>query len=155
MRITGVSTQYPLHAAARTGNYRKILDIMDKCEPTELEFMLSQKDGYGDTPLHSCFPKKGEEQQLEPARAKKCATALISRGADVNAVDNDNTTPLHACAIRWDMQPIIILLLNAGADPKILSCDDETAQDFAMENNHDQTAKLLQDPRQRFNTPFI
>lgn len=65
-------------------------------------------------------PQLNRAQRVQPlARASSpdVAELLINRGADVNAEDEDGTTPLHGACIRNNV-PLAKKLLERGADVK-------------------------------------
>ena len=71
---------------------------------------------------------------------------LMEHGASVNAnVDNGITyvnTPLMMAAITGHLDTAV-MLLNAGADPRVRVKDGLTAHDLAVKNRHEQLAHLL------------
>jgi len=62
---------------------------------------------------------------------------LLSHGADPNALDNWNYTPLHESAIKGKLDVCVVLLQN-GADSQIRNSDGKTAVELA-----DASAKVL------------
>jgi uncharacterized protein len=84
-------------------------------------------------PLHAC---------LASNRDAETARLLIAQGADVNTRQAGGFTPLHQ-ASAGGAREIVILLLEAGADPG-LTCDrGKTAADFARERGYAEIASLL------------
>lgn len=71
------------------------------------------------------------------------AQRLIARGADVNAADRRGNTPLHAAAHGgyFDLAKLLITH-NARRDAK--NRDGVTPRDFALVQNHDSVARLLE-----------
>eukprot|EP00730_Choanoeca_flexa_P008002 TRINITY_DN12421_c1_g5_i4.p1 TRINITY_DN12421_c1_g5~~TRINITY_DN12421_c1_g5_i4.p1 ORF type:complete len:577 (+),score=87.60 TRINITY_DN12421_c1_g5_i4:441-2171(+) len=67
---------------------------------------------------------------------------LIKRGADVNAKDEDNETPLHGAARSEGSLAISEQLLAAGTDLEAIGWNDETSLHLACRYNPD-VAKLL------------
>ena len=59
-------------------------------------------------------------------------TALVERGADVDAQDNDGETALMNAA-RLGTLKAVAALLEGGADATILCNDGLTARDYALE----------------------
>jgi ankyrin repeat protein len=57
---------------------------------------------------------------------------LISYGADVNALNDCNDTPLHLAA-SWGYQAIIETLLRHGANPTAKASDERTPSDIARD----------------------
>jgi ankyrin repeat protein len=86
------------------------------------------KDGF--TPLHVAATL-GEEKFIK---------ALLENGADVNAVDNENNTPLHI-SIYWAAihargyayEEAVLLLLEAGADINIKNDKGYSVADVARD----------------------
>lgn len=77
-------SQNALHLACRARTPNILGQLLEHCGSPDVE----QKDSYGRTPLHyACASGDPESVAL-----------LIRHGADVNAVDLDKRTPLHACA---------------------------------------------------------
>ena len=80
---------------------------------------------------------KGREQTLR---------FLMQHGASVNAnVENGMTyvnTPLMMAAIMGHLDTAV-MLLNAGADPRVRVMGGLTARDLALKNKHEHVARLL------------
>lgn len=83
-------------------------------------------------PLHSAVAA----QNLEITQA------LIDHGADVNAVQNDDFTPLMAAAQNGQMG-MIELLLAHGARPDAKRANGQSAADFAREAGYSKAVELL------------
>ena len=60
----------------------------------------------------------------------ECAKALVTNGANVNSVDCEKWTPLHAAAMTGHAD-LVIFLLQSGADATLKNEDGETAYDIA------------------------
>ena len=61
---------------------------------------------------------------------------LLDAGADLNARNNDDSTPLHIAA-RWGRNPaVIIALLEGGADPKQRNDEGVLPYEWALKNKH-------------------
>ncbi|HUT60355.1 MAG TPA: ankyrin repeat domain-containing protein, partial [Phycisphaerae bacterium] len=71
--------------AAEEGDVSRIESLLEEYSNNEL---LSATDRYGSTPLHLAAVWG----------RKKVAALLIAKGADVNAVNTQDTTPLHWAA---------------------------------------------------------
>jgi len=88
----------------------------------------------------------GEEaQQIERRqglRSTDIATALVDRGANVNAANAQGVTPLMIASARANI-PMLGLLLEAGADPDAKSKAGKTAIDIARENLNEDAAKSI------------
>ena len=73
-----------------------------------------------------------------------CANMLIDKGANVNAIDKDGSTPLMFCA-QHGHNDIVKLLLGHGADPKIKGSHGLSAIEFAQQKDLQETEKILQE----------
>lgn len=83
-------------------------------------------------PLHSAVA----------ARRLRIACALIEHGADVNAVQSDEFTPLMGAAQNGQVE-MIELLLAHGARADAKRTNGQSALDLALESNHAAAADLL------------
>lgn len=72
---------------------------------------------------------------------------LLESGADPNAVDHDEgfTALMHAAA--EGQLEVVRVLMEHGADPSIRDVDGDTAESFARQNGHLQTAEYLRNHR--------
>jgi quinoprotein dehydrogenase-associated probable ABC transporter substrate-binding protein len=83
-----------------------------------------------------------EIERRQGLRSTDIATALIERGADVNAANVHGVTPLMIAAARGNL-PMIGLLLEAGADPNAKTEAGKTASDIARENLNPDVVKSI------------
>lgn len=81
-----------------------------------------QRDENGDTLLHMVVSKKNSENFI---------TLLVDRGADVNARNKENLTPLMQMAMIGGPIENAKALLAFDADPNLKTKDNETALDLA------------------------
>ena len=140
--------QTPLHIAVDRGEENIIHQLLKKkADP-------SMKDVLGNTSLHlavqvkhelkpgllKCHPKAGaigsvEDRWHSPESYKPCSKqtvqAIVNYGADVNAVNNRCQTPLwFACFDGQDN--LVMILLNAGADPNIADENSDSSLHAAI-----------------------
>jgi ankyrin repeat protein len=81
------------------------------------------KNIHGTTALMAAaVPRPNHSQETK----QKIIALLINAGANVDAQDNNNETPLMH-AVRWANEAIVDQLLAAGANPDITNLDNETA----------------------------
>lgn len=83
-----------------------------------------------------------EIERRQGLRSTDIATALIERGANVNAVNAEGVSALMIAAARGNI-PMIGLLLEAGADPNLKSKAGKTATDIARENLNADAVKSI------------
>eukprot|EP01046_Picozoa_sp_COSAG06_P046454 COSAG06_NODE_6581_length_2870_cov_4.019488_3_plen_138_part_00 len=74
---------------------------------------------------------------------KDVVVFLGSRGADVNAVDNSQQTPLHCAAYRGKAS-VCTALLALGADPTAKTKGGLTALDIARKENKTECVAVLE-----------
>lgn len=70
------------------------------------------------------------------------ARALLARGAGIDARSKAGLTPLMLAAAK-DQVPVVGLLVQSGADAKLVSPAGKTALDIAVANGNHQSAALL------------
>ncbi len=102
---------------------------------------LSKPDAKGHTPLHLTLLK----------RRKSFSRKLIMKKVNVNALDNNNRSPLHE-ALNMNMPKIALKIINENAFPDISDISDYTPIILAVENGFLDIAialrnKLSVDPR--------
>jgi ankyrin repeat protein len=83
-----------------------------------------------------------EIEHRQGLRSTDIATALIERGANVNAVNAHGVSALMIAAARGNI-PMMGLLLEAGADPKLKSAAGKTAIDIARDNLNEDAVKSI------------
>jgi ankyrin repeat protein len=123
--LVGCGPSVDIHQAAREGNIEAVkqaiadggdVNVKDKRRWIDFRsgFRLRRN---GETPLHD-------------AATKEVAELLISKGADVNAKNNDGVTPLHYAA-RYGRKEVAELLIAKGAEVNAKS--DTTGRLFSQE----------------------
>ena len=88
--------------------------------------------------------KHFEEDMKEMIKktSKEIVEILISHGADINAKDESDITPLHYAAKNSDVQ-IVEFLISHGADIDAKDINDETPLHYAACKDRSETAKVL------------
>ena len=96
--IKGKKGSTPLHFAARGGNDEIIKVLLE-----QPKVKVDVKDSYGKTALHvACSEGQSRVCQL-----------LLDKGADIEAVAADNSTPLHNAILNGHSQ-VATMILNRG-----------------------------------------
>ena len=116
-----------VHDAAGAGDVEALKALLE-----EDEGLLEARNAGGGTPLHTA----------SQAGMLDVVEFLASRGADVEAGDNENTPPLQVASLGGHID-VVEFLIAEGADP--LSADDfgMTALHWAAYNNHVNIAELM------------
>jgi ankyrin repeat protein len=83
-------------------------------------------------PLHSAVA----------SRQTDLSRLLVEHGADVNAKQQEDFTPLMEAAQNGDLE-IVNLLLASGADPQVVKSGGQTALDIAQAAGHQQIVDAL------------
>ena len=105
---------------------------------------VQSRDNKGNTLLHEALPRAFDEGHV------KIVELCLAKGLDVNALNNDHSTPLHAAAWRGDGE-FAELLLSKGADLNAKNKEGATPLAYAVQDtarnvvraNRTLTAKLL------------
>lgn len=93
---------------------------------------IASNNDFKVVPLHSAVAAKSLEITL----------MLLDRGAQPNAMQQNDTTPLHAAAHN-NSPAIAKALLSAGADKHLKTKDGKNAMDFAKEVNAKEIVDML------------
>lgn len=83
-----------------------------------------------------------EIERRQGLRSTDIATALVERGANVNAANAHGVTALMIASARGNI-PMLGLLLEAGANPGLKSGAGKTAIDIARENLNEDAVKSI------------
>ncbi|MGH3724206.1 MAG: ankyrin repeat domain-containing protein [Mycobacterium sp.] len=128
------------------------------------------RDDYGRTPLHYAVldgpegsendwkltdPTEREEARKRTADYKVAnVERLIASGADVNATEEQDWTPLHFAA-REDSPEVVRLLLNSGANVNVVNGRGQTPISIAVGNTTSKGTEILQLLRDHGADPFL
>jgi thiosulfate/3-mercaptopyruvate sulfurtransferase len=107
----------PLMHAARTGEIDAVNALLARGADPAL--MNADRNG---ALWFACF-----------ADSEECATALVKAGAPLDSQNVNGATALIYCA-STGKSPLVRLLLDAGANPELMTLDDFTALELA--SNH-------------------
>lgn len=110
--------------------------------PNELTALMvaAGKEGY--RPSLGAGKDRIEKLHPKDPGTMEIATALIQRGADVNAVSKNGVTALMLAAAH-NITPMVGLLVQAGADPQRKTPDGKTAADLAQSNGNTSVVSVL------------
>jgi hypothetical protein len=118
-----------LYGAAEAGKLDKVKAAADAGAPME----WANPDRNGIRAVH-----------IACARGHKDVVAFLgSRGADVNAVDDSQGTPLHYTA-SYGFASVCTTLLALGADPTAKNSSGKTAVDYARQQNKPECVAVLE-----------
>jgi hypothetical protein len=137
----------PLHSAAGTGNLEEVQNLLTA------GVNVNAADIFGNTPLHwavsGCFAYEYVDDFYYPqcnvqAAHTRIAVLLINGGANPNATNNEQETPLHWAA-GFGGNETVAVLLNKGVDVNAKNMYDETPLDYAYGAEDEVKAKLISD----------
>lgn len=92
------------------------------------------EDTRGNTPFKLAVMNNASNQMLN---------LLLSRGSDINTLNNENETPLMYAAREGNLRIVIFLLQSPQIDVLQINKNGKTAQQLAAENNHEEIEKLI------------
>lgn len=111
---------------------------IEKLLTTGIDINQVDNERLNSTPLHDAATWNSKEM----------IEFLIKKGANVNAVDSYNRTPLMAALLyrersETENAAVFDLLIASGTDLSIRSTEGKTAYDLAIEKNYVQTANRV------------
>ena len=118
-----------LHLAAHFGH----ADAVDALLAAGADVHAWSENSLRNQPLHAAMAGRGDFRIL---------TALLSKGADVNAVEHGGYRPLHLAAARPE-PALVETLLARGADAAALTDDGKTALAIAEGRGDPKVARRL------------
>ena len=128
------------HAAYWGGN--RGTEVM--CELIKAGAAVTDRDCDGRTPLALASINGREE----------IVALLLGKGANVEDADADGATPLMLAAASGRTTPsLMILLIEAGADPMRTDKEGRSAFDYAIEAGRDDTGEPLSEIKERIDQP--
>ena len=121
---TAKAPDISIHKAVEEGNIEAVKKFLAAGIDVNAKAFIT-----GSTPLHI-------------AATKEVVELLIAKGADVNAKDKYDMTPLHPAAGRGHKE-VVELLIAGGADVNARDEDGDTPLDWADRRNQTATTALL------------
>ncbi len=125
-----------LHAAAFYGYTLVLQDLLNHLP---CKALISAEDEDGKTPLHKAV-------WLDPK--PDIVTLLLDHGADPNALNKYQYTPLHWAAKHGHLQSASILIARK-ADPQLLNANGDLAVDLALRHGQDEFVHFFLGTTQR------
>lgn len=120
LNIRDIDDSTPLFYAAYSG-HADIIKLLLEYKTGKSKEDVNVQNIYGSTPLHIA---SGDKEKVDVVRV------LIEHGANVNATDKHNSTPLHF-ATEYKNKNVVALLLENGANPNAESIGNYTPLHFA------------------------
>ena len=117
VNVHGDNGRTPLHSAARYGDLEMVQVLLDyKSDP-----IAQDEDNW--TPIHDVASRYDYQDEFSdiPALRADVARLLLERGADLNAQNNNGSTPLHTAA-EYGRAEVVGVLLGHGAK----ACAEDT-----------------------------
>jgi ankyrin repeat protein len=129
--LSGITGSTPLHLAVVNG----IPAMVSIFTPYYID--MDAQDNLGNTPLHSILrdPIHLDDRDI-------ILKLLIDKGANVNAINNSEDTPLHLAARNNHMTSLEILI-GAGASVSAINVSDQTPLHYAVGAGNIDIAILL------------
>ena len=144
----------PLHDAAQYGMVEVVgvllnhvanlgADDDDRKTPSQVVALsVNVRNPKGKTPLHFAsqgYIRGNDDNSLSLSNVVRL---LLEHGADVNALSDDRSTPLHVAA-QYGRIEVVRALLEHGANVGMEDDDGKTASQVASDNGHEDIMKFL------------
>eukprot|EP01012_Entosiphon_sulcatum_P005968 TRINITY_DN12782_c0_g2_i1.p1 TRINITY_DN12782_c0_g2~~TRINITY_DN12782_c0_g2_i1.p1 ORF type:complete len:661 (+),score=95.85 TRINITY_DN12782_c0_g2_i1:30-1985(+) len=128
-----------LHIACSTAHSGFVCTLLDHLSKEQKRECVMALDDEGATPLHSLMGSVKHEKTNGPEEILACAQALVAAGADVNALDYGNMTPIYylVCFTKGSAAtslPVAEYILSQGASVIQEGCQGLTALHLAYRN---------------------
>ena len=121
--------ELPIHLAAREGQNEAIVYILDN---SSISVDVEMLDGW--TPFHYAV-NNGYLSTVE---------LLVSRGANINAVDKFKRSALH-WAVRYNFTEIVEFLLQSNINYDLIDAEDQTAYQMAKSLSNIDLMELMEE----------
>ncbi|KAH8987259.1 ankyrin repeat-containing domain protein [Lactarius akahatsu] len=115
----------PLHLASREGQFEIVRMLLGNGANPRAT------NNQGQTPLHLL----SEGIYFNPQDVPDFVELFMKYGADVNARDSNNTTPLHVASCEGQLE-VARMLLAHGANPKAINDQGQTPLHLLLEGIH-------------------
>jgi serine/threonine-protein phosphatase 6 regulatory ankyrin repeat subunit A len=122
-----------LHAAAYNGQ-ETCLNYLIQTFQSKYDNLVESKDHFGRTALHICASNDDTE----------CGNVLIQANCNLNSFNNNNDTPLMSAISNNSLNMVEILIEN-GADLKLVNKEKNTVLHLAFINGHEASARYILD----------
>ena len=146
----------PLHFAAEYGRVEVVHMLLEHAanpgaddDDRKTAFLVvleyvNARDAEGKSPLH--LASQGSNHESQNVNLCNVVRLLLEHGADVNALSNGRSTPLHIAARRGRIE-VVRVLLEHGANTGGKDDNGRTALQVASYLGYDEVMKLLSEHR--------